>query len=172
MLEETIMKRAFDGPDNAQVIKGEFFTDGKTFIFRLADTPLSGIGATAEEAFANLIKAQSAADALSSRIRALALEQQDEKVRASLIRMIMVGLIALGVVGGALVTAAGMVPKITSDVSASMIAGLNSWLEELTPAREKKLDAVLHRVRTLLSDSKEECLTPRDSGPAAPSQAK
>src|SRR5262245_15021902 len=124
-----------DDPYEAEVIKGDFFTDGKTFILRLADTPLSGTGATAHEAFQNLMSTQESAGALTGRIKALARDQQGETLRTAIIRMTLAGLIVFGVIGGALVTAASMAPKVAADIATSTAVGLINWLDGLTPAR-------------------------------------
>jgi hypothetical protein len=155
-----------DNPDEAEVIKGDFFTDGKTFILRLADTPLSGTGATAQEAFENLMSTQQSAGALTGRIKALARDQQGETLRTAIIRMTLAGLIVFGVIGGALVTAASMAPKVAADIATSTAVGLINWLDGLTPAREEKLTILLKRVRTLLGEP--EACQPSTSPDAAP----
>jgi hypothetical protein len=112
--------------DDDGVIRGEFFTDGKTFILRLADTPLSGVGATVQEAFDNLASNHAAAATLPSRIRALAREQQSESARVAIIRIIMAGLIAVGIVAGAIITTAAIAPRVMTEMATSAIDGLSA----------------------------------------------
>src|SRR5262245_14992127 len=97
-----------------EVIKGEFCTDGKTFILTLAGTPLSGTGATASAAFENLMRTEASAGALSQRLKELARDQQGEQVRATVIRSSLMALIIFGVVAGTLVVTAAMVPRVAT----------------------------------------------------------
>ena len=153
------------GCDSQRIIKGEFVTNGETFIFRLAGTPLSGIGTSPQDAFANLVRAESAAGPLPTQIQALAREQQGETVRASVIRTTMAGLIFLAVVGGALLTAAGMMPRVATQASTALMTAMNSWLDNLTPSQEEKVAAILQRVRTILqADACQKPQTPAVDG--------
>jgi hypothetical protein len=129
--------------DDEGVIRGEFFTDGKTYILRLGDTPLSGVGATAQEAFENLASNHAAAATLPAQIRALAREQQSESTRVGIIRVIMGGLIAVGIVAGAIITTAAIAPRVLSEMTANAIDGLS-------PEREEKLAKSLQRLRALM----------------------
>jgi hypothetical protein len=99
----------------ADVVCGEFHTDGATFVFRLAGLPISGAGPSPQAAFDDLMAAQARAGDLQDKLRAIARDQQGEEVRATLIRMIMIWLIALTLIGGLL---AGIV-----DVTSSAMVG-------------------------------------------------
>jgi hypothetical protein len=127
--------------DDDGVIRGEFFTDGKTYILRLADTPLSGVGATAKEAFDNLASNQAMAATLPSRIRTLAREQQSESTRVAIIRTIMAGLIAVGIVAGAIITTAAIAPRVMTEMATSAIDGLSAeGAEKLAKSLRKIMD--------------------------------
>lgn len=151
--------------ERTAIIKGEFVTNGEKFVFRLADTPLSAVGGSAQEAFANLLKAEAAAGSLSSQIRLLAREQKGENARATVVRMTMAGLIAMAIVGGALVTAAGMAPRIASEATTALLVRINSWIDTLTPGRQEKLISLLQRVRAAVHDDEQTC--PRSDKPAS-----
>lgn len=102
--------------ESGRVIRGEFHTDGETFIFTLADTPLSGVGATPQAAFDNLLQATSQAGALPGRLRELAREQASAADRASLMRLIGAVLIGLTIAGGMLGGALVLAPHVIADV--------------------------------------------------------
>jgi hypothetical protein len=150
------MMQGIDDQKEASVIRAELLTDGETFILRLSDVPISGTGATAQEAFVNMMAARSQAGALPERIERLAREQQGEKVRAGIIRTTLAGLIIIGVIGGALVTAVGMAPKVAGDLAIGMAAATSRWLDELTPAQEEKLGQMARRLRTILTEREQE----------------
>ncbi|MFN4184204.1 MAG: hypothetical protein ACK4M6_05410 [Hyphomonas sp.] len=102
--------------ENGRVIHGEFHSDGETFIFTLADTPLSGVGNTPQAAFDDLIRVTEQAGALPERLRDLAREQAGAAERASLIRLVGALLIGLTIAGGALGGAAVLAPRVVADV--------------------------------------------------------
>lgn len=103
-------------PDGGRVIRGEFHTDGETFIFTLADTPLSGVGPTPQAAFDSLMQATSHAGALPGRLRELAREQASAADRASLMRLIGAVLVGLTIAGGMLGGALVLAPYVIADV--------------------------------------------------------
>jgi hypothetical protein len=129
-----------------EIITGDFFTDGKTFVFRLAGTPLSGTGETPTAAFQDLMRVRTSGSTLSQRLKELARDQQGERVRATVIRATMTGLIVLGVAAGALVTASGMAPRVAGAVAWSVTTGFDKWLDRMTPEQEAKLATLLQRV--------------------------
>jgi hypothetical protein len=137
------------GSGDIQVLKGEFFTDGSKFVLRLAGAPFAGIGDTPSAAFADLIRAKDSAGGLAQRLTDLARDQQGERVRAAVVRAVMAALIVVGVTAGALVTAAGMAPKVMSRVSASVLDELKRSLEELPPSSERKIADTLRRLQGL-----------------------
>jgi hypothetical protein len=145
-----------DAQKGSAVINAELLTDGETFIVRLSDVPISGTGATAQEAFVNMMAARSLAGALPERIERLAREQQGEEVRASIIRTTLAGLIIIGAIAGALVTAVGMAPKVARDLASGLAVATGRWLDELTPAQEEKLAQIARRLRTILTEREQE----------------
>jgi hypothetical protein len=147
------------------VIKGEFFTDGKTFILQLADSPLAGVGTTAQEAFQNLIDSRSDAAGLSSRIRALAREQQGERVRAGIVRTVMGGLIAVGIIAGAIIVTAAIAPRVVSEIAVSASMKL---IDRITPEREEKLARALQHLRALVDGTDKAGAPPQSAQPATP----
>lgn len=154
--------------EEADVIRGDFVTDGRTFILRLADTPLSGVGTTPQEAFDNLLAAQSAAGELPRRLSALAREQAGEQVRARIIQLAMIALIVLGVAGGATVSAAAMAPKVAATLIDTTIASFDTWLDTMPAERERKLSAVLTRVDALTHDDRDAGRPEPTATPSAP----
>jgi hypothetical protein len=120
------------------LIQGEFFTDGKTFVFKLAGTPLSGTGATPEAAYNDLMRVQGAAGDLNQRLRDLAREQRGEATRASVIRMTAIAMIAFGVVGAALIGGGALAPKVIADVAEVSSGKMATWVDSLTPEQEQK----------------------------------
>jgi len=121
---------------SAELVRGEFVSDGKSFVFRLEGTPVSGAGSTAEEAFQNLMRATAAAGELGGTLRDLAREQQGERFRATLVRAVMACLIVFGVVGGALGASAALAPRVAADMVEVAADRLGSWLQEM-PADER-----------------------------------
>jgi hypothetical protein len=164
-----VARKSEDRTD-ADVIRGEFVTDGKTFIFSLAGTPLSGTGASPQEAYAALLGAQGAAGELPQRLAELAREQQGEKVRAGIIQLLMVGLIALGVVGGALVTTATLASRVMGAVTSVVTGELDSWLDHMPPERERKLGVVTRRVDGVEADADAPEAKPETPAPKAPAK--
>lgn len=106
--------------ESGRVIRGEFHTDGETFVFTLAGTPLSGVGATPQAAFDALMRVEAQAGALPERLRDLAREQAGAAERASLIRLVGVLVVGLTIVGGALGGAAALAPRVAADIAATM----------------------------------------------------
>jgi hypothetical protein len=114
------MAAAGDGDDHG-VVRGEFFTDGKTFVLRLEGTPLSGVGPTAQAAFDDLKRAQGTAGDFTEKLKLLAKDQQGEQVRAALIRSFATWLIALTLVGGFAAGMAAVAPRLAADFSDATI---------------------------------------------------
>jgi len=113
-------KNSVDG--DPSIVRGDFFTDGKTFVFRLADTPLSGVGDTPSAAFQDLMRVDAEAASLSARLRDLSRDQQGERVRAEIIRMSMIALIVFGVAGGAVAASAALMPRVLADITCPQAA--------------------------------------------------
>jgi hypothetical protein len=172
------MPRKQGETDGPEVVRGEFFTDGETFILRLADTPLSATGATADEAFAALLSVRSSAGALPARLALLAREQQGEIVRAKIIQMSAVALIVLGVAVGTLISAVAIGPRVASEMVQVMAARADKWLDSMPPERVAKLSVVLRKVDALTDgDATQPAATqpaaaqPDAAQPAAPQPA-
>lgn len=102
--------------DSSRIIRGEFHTDGEMFVFTLAGTPLSGVGATPQAAFDDLMRVQAQAGDLPERLRELAREQAGAAERASLIRVVGAALVGLTIVGGALGGALALAPHVIADI--------------------------------------------------------
>jgi hypothetical protein len=143
------MKDGLNGKRELNLIKGDFVTDGETFVFRLAGTPLSGVGKSAAAAFEDLMRVTGETAPLADRLRELARDQQDEKVRATVIRMAMVGLIVFGVVGGALFGAAAIVPRVVVDTSELAVTQLSLWIKNMPAEKQETLSRALERIRAL-----------------------
>lgn len=126
------------------VVQGEFFTDGESFVFRLAGTPLSGTGPSPQAAYDDLLRVRSASSGLVDRLQALAREQAGEKVRATVIRWSMAALIVFGVVGGALAGGLAMAPAAITAVTDAGGSRLIAWVEDMPPATERKIARLLH----------------------------
>jgi len=133
------------------VIRGEFFSDGATFVLKLADTPLSGAGASPDKAYENLLKATADAGDLTVRLKRLARDQQDERTRQTLIRSLMTSLVVLGVIGGGIIVSAGFLPKIFAEAHLGPADQLTRMLDNLDPDRERKLAGVLTRLDALVA---------------------
>lgn len=125
------------------VIRGTFHTDGATFVFTLADVPLSGVGETPQAAFDDLMAAQARAGDLPARLQALAREQQGAGDRRTIVRLIGIGLIALTVIGGALGGAVALAPRVVADVARTTLDKVNEWASELTPEERRNLREIL-----------------------------
>jgi hypothetical protein len=152
---------------NVDLINGEFFTDGRTFVFRLAGTPISGTGNTAAAAFEDLMRAEASTGALTQRLKELARDQQGEVVRATVVRSAMVGLVALGIVAGALFGAAAMLPRVVASVTDSTTARLNNWLEQMPPTTRERIAEIVQRASSLARPSDAACAPPAKSAPDA-----
>jgi hypothetical protein len=149
------------------VIEGEFSTDGRTFIFRLAGTPLSGVGNTPAAAFDDLMRADASAGGLPQRLRELARDQQGETVRATVIRIVMVCLIVFGVVGGSLVVAAALLPRVVADATVTTADRLSNWIDKMPPSAEERISKVLQRLGGLMRGSDPACQLPGQQAPGA-----
>lgn len=103
--------------ETSGVIRGEFFTDGKTFIFQLAGTPLSGSGDSPQAAFDDLLRTEAASGSLGDRLKDLARDQAGERTRATVVAWSMAALIAFGVLGAAMVGALALVPMAVAGVA-------------------------------------------------------
>jgi len=125
------------------VIRGTFHTDGKTFVFTLADVPLSGVGATPQAAFDDLMAAQARAGDLPARLEAMAREQHGAGDRRTIVRLIGIGLIALTVIGGTLGGAVALAPRVVADVARTTLDKVNEWASELTPEERRNLRDIL-----------------------------
>jgi len=134
-------------PDSASVIRGEFFSDGATFVMRLADTPISGIGQSPAQAYDDLLRASAAAGDLPARLAHLAKEQRGEQVRAAVIRTTMTALIAFGVVGGAIAGAVTVAPAVIADIVQASAGKLAAWAETMPPETEEKLKQAIKQFK-------------------------
>ncbi len=129
---------------NGGVIRGAFHTDGKTFVFTLADAPFSGVGATPQAAFEDLMATHARAGDLPARLEALAREQGGAGERRAIVRLIGIGLIALTVIGGALGGAVALAPRVVADVAQTTLDKINEWASELTPEERRSLREVFN----------------------------
>jgi hypothetical protein len=143
------------------VVRGDFVTDGETFIFRLEGTPLSGVGRSASAAFDDLIRVQDETQPLTARLKELERDQQDEGVRATIVRMSMVGLIVFGVVGGALFGTAALLPRVIADTSETVMTKTASWLEDMPVEKQQRLSAAIVRLRSQFEGPKQ--IAPTDA---------
>ncbi len=151
-----------------EVLQGDFFFDGKTYVFRLSGTLLSGIGETPTAAFEDLMRVEAKTAPLSSRMRELARDQQGEKVRAEIIRMAMIGLIVFGVVGGSLAASAALAPKVIADIGSLAAGKVINSIDNMTPEREAALATRLRRINGLVSAPAGEAKCPEISSAAKP----
>lgn len=150
------------------VIKGEFYTDGDTFVFRLAGTPLSGTGSTLSAAFEDLLRVESAAGPLSQTLKDLGRDQQGEQVRAAVIRMSMIGLIVFGVIAGTLAATAALLPRVAGDMSQIAASRLETWLVQLPPSSEERIGRFFQRIGSLVRAPDATCPAPSTFAPVAP----
>lgn len=107
-------------PTPNSLVRGEFHTDGAGFVFTLSDTPFSGYGKTAEDAYDDLMQSIDEAGDLPERLRDLAKDQASAAERASLIRLAGIFLIALTVAGGLLGGAMALAPQVVADISQTL----------------------------------------------------
>ncbi|MGE0830944.1 MAG: hypothetical protein AB7O04_16545 [Hyphomonadaceae bacterium] len=147
-----------DGGNELAIVQGDFFTDGKKFVFRLAGTSLSGAGDTPTAAFEDLMRVEAETAPLSTRMRELAREQQGEKVRAEIVRMAMIGLIVFGVVGGALAASVAVAPRVMADIGGMALSRVSHSLDSMSPEREAELAHAFQRIHHLVDG---------EEGPAA-----
>ncbi|HTI02924.1 MAG TPA: hypothetical protein VL752_18410 [Acidisoma sp.] len=134
------------GAGDETLVRGEFFTDGRKFVFRFAGMPLSGIGDTPGAAFDDLMRAEAETAPLSARMRALARDQAGEAVRAQIVRFAAIALILLGIVGGTLAASAVLAPSVITDLGALATAKVIGSMEALTPEREAALRKAVQRL--------------------------
>jgi hypothetical protein len=157
------MEYSSNSTGEVAVLKGEFWTDGTSFIFKLADTPLSGTGDSPAAAFESLMRSDKGAGGLSSRLRELARDQQGERVRAMVIRMAMIGFITFGIIGGTLVGSAALMPRVIADVTEITTRQLNRWFETMPSSSEERIARLLQRTGELLRPSATVCDDPEQS---------
>jgi hypothetical protein len=129
---------------NESVVRGAFHTDGKTFVFTMADVPLSGVGATPQAAFDDLMAAYARAGDLPARLEAMSREQAGAADRRAIIKLIGIGMIALTVIGGALGGAVALAPRVVADVAQTTLEKVNEWASELTPEERRNLRDILN----------------------------
>lgn len=129
---------------NESVVRGAFHTDGKTFVFTLADVPLSGVGTTPQAAFDDLMATYARAGELPARLEAMSREQAGAADRRAIVKLIGVGLIALTVIGGALGGAVALAPRVVADVAQTTLEKVNEWASELTPEERRNLRDILN----------------------------
>lgn len=132
----------------SSAISGDFVTDGDTFIFRLKGTPLSGVGQSASAAFDDLTRVMGETEPLIARLRDLERDQQGENVRASIVKMSMLGLIVFGVIGGALFGTAALLPRIIADTGETVMTKTADWLENMPEEKQQRLSKALARLRS------------------------
>jgi hypothetical protein len=159
---ETTMINNVSGKREMNLIKGDFVTDGETFVFRLAGTPLSGVGNSAATAFDDLVRVSGETVPLADRLRELARDQQDEKVRATVIKFAMVGLIIFGVIGGALFGAAAILPRVVADTSETTVTQIASWIENMPVEKQERLSRAMGRIWALSGQSRGAASPPTD----------
>jgi hypothetical protein len=140
------MKHDLDDERDVNLVKGDFVTDGKTFIFRLEGTPLSGVGNSPAAAFEDLVRVRGATGPLADQLRDLTRDQQDEKVRATVIRMALVGLIVFGVVGGGLFGAAAIFPRVVADTSELTVTQISRWVENMPAEKQEKISGAIAKI--------------------------
>lgn len=129
---------------NGSVVRGAFHTDGKTFVFTMADVPLSGVGATPQAAFDDLMAAYARAGDLPARLEAISREQAGAADRRAITKLIGIGMIALTVIGGALGGAVALAPRVVADVAQTTLEKINDWASELTPEERRNLRDILN----------------------------
>lgn len=134
------MPKPAENANEAQVIRGEFFTDGSTYIFRLAGLPVSGTGATPQAAYDDMLRAQAASGDLPRQLRLIAREQQGEQVRATLVRTSLFGLIALTLVGGLAAGLVALAPRVAADMTQATISAMHGGV---TPETRAELSTLL-----------------------------
>ena len=86
---------------------------------------------------------------LVNRLRELEREQQDENVRAVVVKMSMVALIVLAVVGGALFGTAALLPRVIVDTGQVAASKINNWLQNMPPETRRQISEAIARVRSI-----------------------
>jgi hypothetical protein len=147
-VSEVTMSEDFSGEQDAMIITGDFVTNGRTFVFRLAGSPHSGVGASAGDAFDDLIRSHGKCSPLADRVHELARDQQDENVRSTTIKMAAIGLIVFGVAGGVVFASAAILPRLIVQTSELAINRLSRWVEDMPVERQEKLLRAIQRFRT------------------------
>ena len=144
--------------NESAIVQGEFFTDGKKFIFRLAGLPYSGVGDTPSAAFEDLMRVERQGAPLTSLLRQHARDLEGEATRKLIIRWVATGLIIFAILAGGLVATAALLPKVVADVGGMAITHISRSLDTMTPEREAELTRAAQRVHKLLgSDQGPSC---------------
>lgn len=139
-----------DARNDAALVQGEFFSDGKTFVFRLAGTPFSGVGDTPSAAFEDLMRVDAQTRPLSVLIRDRARDQQGDAVRATIVRTAMIGLIVLAVLGGAIAATASILPSVVADIGGAALTHLADSVDTMSPKRQAEISRVADRINKLI----------------------
>lgn len=132
------------------IVQGEFFTDGKKFIFRLAGLPYSGVGDSPTAAFEDLMRVEREGAPLTSALRQQARDLEGEATRKLIIRWVSIGLIIFAILAGTLVATAALLPKVIADVGGMAIHHISHSLDTMSPEREAELSRAAHRLHLLL----------------------
>jgi hypothetical protein len=151
-----------------EVVKGDFYTDGRTFVFRLEGTPLTGTGTTPSAAFEDLMRVEATTGGLSQALKDMGRDQQGEQVRATVIRMTMIGLIVFGVIAGTLATTAALLPRVAADLAQITASRLEAWIVQMPPSSEERMGQFLQRIGGLMRAPNDACPAPANSTPTAP----
>jgi hypothetical protein len=157
------MMHNMNGKPATNLIKGDFVTDGETFVFRLSGTPLAGVGKSAAAAFDDLMRLSGETAPLVDRLREVARDQQDEKVRATAVKMAMVGLIVFGVIGGAIFGAAAIFPRVVADTSEVAVTQIARWIEDMPAEKQEKLSRAMARIWALSGQARGTVSSPADN---------
>lgn len=136
--------------NESAIVQGEFFTDGKKFIFRLAGLPYSGVGDTPSAAFEDLMRVERQGAPLTTVLRQHARDLEGEATRKQIIRWVSIGLIIFAIVAGGLVATAALLPKVVADVGNMAITHISQSLDTMSPEREAELTRAAHRLHKLL----------------------
>jgi hypothetical protein len=132
------------------IVQGEFFTDGKKFIFRLAGLPYSGVGDSPSAAFEDLMRVERQGAPLTTVLRQQARDLEGEATRKLIIRWVSIGLIIFAILAGALVATAALLPKVVADVGSMALTHLSHSLDTMSPEREAEIARAARRLHALL----------------------
>jgi len=136
--------------NESAIVQGEFFTDGKKFIFRLAGLPYSGVGDSPSAAFEDLMRVEREGAPLTSILRQHARDLEGEATRKLIIRWVSIGLIIFAILAGGLVATAALLPKVVADVGGMAITHISHSLDTMSPEREAELTRAAQRLHKLL----------------------